>query len=146
MNLISKHWVEIKDGNTDALNLFNRHYSKYHYRDGRQPKRFVGPGQRIVLLSPCKKALFVWRKFIDKSGQQGVNCAVFRNETGLLLSLLIMEAEKFAAVRWPGERYYTYVNADKVKPKEHPGYCFIKAGWKVIGTTKKRGLLILEKA
>jgi hypothetical protein len=26
-------------------------------------------------------ALFVWRKFIDDSGQQGVNCAVFRNES-----------------------------------------------------------------
>jgi hypothetical protein len=43
----------------------------------------------------------VWEKVIDHvsgDGQQGVNCAVFRNESEILSSQLILEAEKIAAV------------------------------------------------
>jgi len=29
--------------------LYERHYSKYHYKDGRKPKLFCGPGEKIVL-------------------------------------------------------------------------------------------------
>lgn len=39
------------------------------------------------------RALFAWRKFIDKSGQQGVNCSIFRNEGPELSSELIIEAD-----------------------------------------------------
>src|SRR5690242_20116992 len=108
-------------------------------------KRFVGPGERIVLLLDDHSALFVWRKFIDKSGQTGINCSVFRNESGLLSSALILAAEEFAKLRWKGERFYTYVNVEKIKPKANPGYCFLKAGWKECGITKENKLLILEK-
>ena len=98
----------------------------------------------MVLLTADCMALFVWRKFIDKSGQRGVNCAVFRNEGPHLSSTLIREAERLAAGRWPGERLYTYVNPRRVK-SENPGYCFKAAGWRVCGRTAERGLLILEK-
>ena len=96
----------------------------------------------MVLLTNEADALFVWRKFIDDSGQQGVNCAVFRNEGPILSSLLILEAVKLAQIRWPMERLYTYVNPQKIK-STNPGYCFICAGWKVCGKTKG-GLVILE--
>lgn len=126
-----------------ALQLFSRHYSKYHYKDGRKPNRFVGPGERIVLVTDDGTAMFVWRKFIDKSGQKGVNCSVFRNEGPMLSSSLISEAVQIAWARWPGERLYTYVNADKIR-SVNPGYCFKKAGWTLCGVTKKRKLLIFE--
>jgi len=140
----NKTWVQVKDGNLTAWALFQRHYSKYHYADGRKPKRFVGPGERIVLITQDGKALFVWRKFINASGQMGINCAVFRNESDILSSLLIMEAEQIAWERWPGERLYTYVNPRKIS-SDNPGYCFKCAGWNECGTTKARKLLILEK-
>lgn len=44
--------------------------------------------------------------------------------------------------KWPGERFYTYVNPKKVK-STNPGYCFMAAGWKKCGMTGK-GLLIFE--
>jgi hypothetical protein len=103
----------------------------------------VGPGEKIVLLTVDCDALFIWRKFIDKSGQTGINCAVFHNEGELLSSELIREAAQIAWQRWPGQRLYTYVNSSKVK-SVNPGYCFKMAGWNICGKTKS-GLVILEK-
>lgn len=144
LNLFNEVWIIIKDGDISALNLFNRHYSKYHYKDGRKPNRFVGPGERVVLITADGKALFVWRKFRDASGQHGINCAIFRNESDYTSSYLINEAVKIAWERWPNERLYTYVNAKKIK-SVNPGYCFKVAGWKYCGITKTRKLIILEK-
>lgn len=97
----------------------------------------------MVLLTPCARALFVWRKFISKDGQQGVNCAIFRNEGAGLSSQLILDAMQLAWQRWPGERFYTYVNPRRVL-SSNPGYCFLRAGWRRCGITKTRKLLILE--
>lgn len=139
------NWVMTRDGDPAALALFRRHYSKYNYKDGRRPTLFVGPGEKLVLLTKNKKGLFVWRKFIDDSGQTGVNCAVFRNEkSGIISSELIREAEEIAARRWPGCRVYTYVNPEAIKSR-NPGFCYKVAGWKFCGITKKRKYLIFEK-
>jgi hypothetical protein len=61
----NKHWIEIKDGDPDAFQLYYRHYSARHYKDGRTHKLFVGPGYKLVLITPECDALFVWRKFIS---------------------------------------------------------------------------------
>lgn len=136
-------WIEVKDGDDRARGIFDRHYSRHHYVDGRKPRVFVGPGYKMVLLTQDCKALWVWRKFIDKSGQQGVNCAVFRNESETLKSSwLIEKAVELARVRWPEERFYTYVNGKKIK-STNPGYCYLQAGWQKCGITKG-GLTILE--
>lgn len=140
-------WIETKDGDVTGRSLYRRHYSRNVYRDGRDPALFVGPGGKLVLLTADGRALFVWRKFIDKATprQTGVNCAVFRNEGPLLSSDLILAAEPFAERRWPTEtRFYTYVNAAKVRRKRDPGRCFLRAGWRSCGTTQG-GLLIFEK-
>jgi hypothetical protein len=99
-----------------------------------------------VLLTPDLKALFVWRKFKDGSGQEGVNCAVFRNEGAGLASALILEAEEWAWRRWPDERrLYTYVDAKRIR-SSNPGYCFIRAGWtRLPYRTKWNKLIVLEK-
>lgn len=86
--------------------------------------------------------MFVWKKFIDASGQQGVNCSIFRNESKYKASLLIRQADAIANFCWPGERHYTYVDARRIRSK-NPGCCFKAAGWKPCGNTKS-GLLILE--
>lgn len=137
------HWQEYRDGNPKGMELYERHYSCYHYKDGRERKLFVGPGEKMVLMTEKQDALFVWRKFKDDSGETGINCAVFRNESDILSSELILEAEKIAAGRWPGERLYTYVDREAVQSL-NPGYCFQCAGWTRCGTTKS-GLIIFEK-
>lgn len=144
-------WIQVKDGNDTAREIFNSHYSRYRYVDGRKPLLFVGPGEKMVLITPCARALFVWRKFISGDGQQGVNCAVFRNDGAGVASELIREACSVAWERWPGARLYTYVNAAKIRPTRIPGRCFLKAGWRYVRTpdgqrarTKWNHLLILE--
>lgn len=104
---------------------------------------FCGPGYKLVLSTPCRQALFVWRKFRSMDAQQGVNCAIFRNESSIRSSDLIREADRIADQRWPGERHYTYVNPRHVS--DNPGFCFKMAGWQFCGRTKARGLHILER-
>lgn len=87
--------------------------------------------------------MFVWRKFIDDSGQEGVNCAVFRNEGPVLSSELIRQADAIADFVWPRERHYTYVDPKAVR-STNPGFCFVAAGWRKCGMTKG-GLLIFER-
>lgn len=145
-------WLPAKDGDPRAFAIMRRHYTYQAYKDGRRlasgsyrnRRLFVGPGQKMVLMTVTCDALFVWRKFIDKSGQVGTNCAVFRNEGPLLSSALILEAERHAWARWPGERLYTYVNASAVQ-SANPGYCFLMAGWRRCGHSQAKHLLILEK-
>jgi hypothetical protein len=103
----------------------------------------MGPGEKVVLRTWSGDACFAWRKFIDDSGQDGINCCVFRNESGFLSSDLIREADRVADCLWPDRRHYTQINAAKVR-SSNAGYCFIKAGWKRCGFTKG-GLLIMER-
>jgi len=139
----SPHWIVGQDGEPELRAIYERHYSCYHYKDGRRPAKFVGPGEQIVLTLPDRRALFVWRKFIDASGQRGINCSIFRNESNILSSDLIREADAVADFCWPGERHYTYVRGSAVKSR-NPGWCFICAGWKRCGYTKS-GLVVLER-
>jgi len=140
-------WRRALDGDPEGLAIYRRHYSRRRYRDGRQPRLFVGPGEKQVLVSHDGRALFVWRRFVDDAGQEGVNCAAFRNEGAGLSSSLIAEAMAIAWARWPGERLYTYVDAAEVR-SSNPGYCFLVAGWRPAGWTRgghgRRSLRILE--
>jgi hypothetical protein len=136
-------WWLTKDGDKDCLEMYERHYSAYRYADGRRRTQFVGPGEKIVLRTEKADAVFAWRKFIDDSGQTGINCAVFRNESAHRSSLLIRQADQIADCLWLDSRHYTFVNAEKIASK-NPGFCFIKAGWRRCGRTKS-GLLIMER-
>lgn len=143
------HWWLTKDGDDYVRDVLDRHYSRRRYRDGRKPKLFIGPGQYILLRTLHCDAIFAWRRFIDgcidertRKPQDGVNCAFFRNESGIRSSDLIRQADAIADFCWPGMRHYTYVNAEKIR-STNPGYCFIAAGWKRVGMTKG-GLFVLE--
>ena len=136
-------WIPIRDGNHSAMSIFKRHYTA---RGKRKVEQFIGPGEKMALITPDALALFAWRKFISDAGEQGVNCCVFRNEGTLLArsSDLILAAEKEAWNRWPGERLYTYVDPNKVRHKRDCGRCFLRAGWRKCGVTKE-GKIVLEK-
>ena len=139
-------WVSVKDGDCRARALFERHYSANMSRRRRtQARQFVGPGEKLVLLTPTCDALFVWRLERYRSDDSfGANCAVFRNEGRTLSSDLILAAETWAQRRWPFiPRFFTYVNPAEVQ-SANPGYCFRKAGWRRCGVSKQ-GLLRFEK-
>lgn len=137
------HWWLTKDGDRDCLELYERHYSARRYADGRYRVLFVGPGEKVVLRTERADAFFVWRNFTDDSGQQGINCAAFRNEGPLLSSELIRQADQIADAIWPHSRHYTYVNPRAIR-SANPGFCFLAAGWRRCGRTKG-GLMILER-
>lgn len=137
-------WWLTKDGDLDCLALYNRHYSAYQYADGRQRKLFAGPGEKIVLRTKAATALFVWRRFIDSSGECGINCAVFRNESQHRSSDLIRQADAIADRIWPCRRHYTYINPSKIK-STNPGFCFLAAGWKRLKRRTGKGLIIMER-
>ena len=141
--MASGYWMPTRDGDPAVKAIFDRHYSRRHYRDGRRPKLFVGPGEKMVLLGMDGRAILIWRKFISNDGQQGVSCAVFRNEGDHTSSTILMSGEMLAWERWPGERLYSYVDPKAVR-SSNPGYCFMMAGWRKCGRSKG-GLLILEK-
>jgi len=108
-------------------------------------ERNYDPREKMVLLSKSGGVLIVWHKFNDGgdyNGEKGVCCAMFRNESVTKSSRLIREAVTLARKRWPGERFYTYVNPEKIESSNR-GYCFIKAGWNKCGVTKG-GLIVLE--
>jgi hypothetical protein len=146
MMLPGQRWYPSHRADPRALALYLRHYSSRVYVDGRPRKQFVAPGACIVLLTASCDALWVWHRAhpglrLDK--QEGVSCAVFRNEGPYRASELIREAEQIAWVRWPGERLFTYVDPTKTRA-EVAGYCFLRARWRRCGVSKK-GLLLFEK-
>lgn len=141
--LFGDGWIEVLDGNDTVRAIFDRHYSRYFYADKRKPKLFVGPGEKMVLMTADASAICVWRKFISADGQQGVNCAVFRRESGDVASQLLARARGLAWARWPGSRLYTYVDPKGVTPTIRAGrptwgHCFYQDGWVFEGLTKKR--------
>ena len=145
--MIDGYWLSANKADPRAIALYERHYSANHYRDGRRRVQFVSPGETMVLLTVCCRALFVWvRNTVERlDGQTGVNCAIFRNEGAALSSDLIREADRLADQRWPGERHFTYVDDAKVRHKRDPGRCFRKAGWTVAGRNVTGRLTLLEK-
>lgn len=154
LSMIEAVWIPVKDGNDTGRAIFDNHYSRYHYADGRKPLLYVGPGEKLPMITPDALALFVWRKFRSLDNQSGINCAVFRNEGHCLSSHLILEAEILAIEKWADRRFYTYVNAGKLSTCKRRGAeycpwpvgrCFIEAGWRHCGRTKYRKLHILEK-
>ena len=148
-------WIVVKDGDPRVSSIYKRHYSCYQYKDGRRSQAHyrnrhlvLGPGEKLVLLSADCRAVFGWRKFISSAGEEGINCAFFRNERAfggaVLSSDLIMAAELLAWQKWPGERLYTYVDGAAVK-SSNPGYCFLMAGWRRLERKTASGLLLFEK-
>ena len=146
--LLDNKWFEVRDGDDRLHSIFERHYSSRPHRLLRRYwpnwKRICPPGEHMILLTKNCDALFVWvREQIRDDGQTGINCSIFRNEGPILSSRLILEAENLALDRWVDKRLFTYINPLMIK-SSNPGYCFLQAGWRRCGISRK-GLIILEK-
>jgi hypothetical protein len=126
---MTAHWFITKDGDRTILDLYRRHYPVQRKKGAWKIAQFVGPGEHIVLRTDQGDAGFVWRRFIDDSEQVGINCAFFRNESPVLSSSLVCQADAIADVAWPGARHYTFVDPAAIR-STNPGFCFVAAGWR----------------
>lgn len=144
--------IEVRDGNDAGRALFKNHYTYKHADkpEADQPLIYVGPGFKLVLITPDAQAVCAWRlSRLRADGQTGVECCIYRREGGDLASVMLGKARSIAQERWPGERLFTFVDPKKVTPTwraSRPtwGHCFYQDGWRFAELTKKR-LHILER-
>lgn len=144
--MIDGNWLSSHRADPRALALYKRHYSAKKNARWRSARslNFVGPGEPMVLLTVNCDAVFVWlNNTVERyDHQDGVICTLFRNESTVLSSDLIREADDLAWGRWPGARLFTYVDPAEIR-SSNPGYCFLRAGWRVCGRSVE-GKVILE--
>jgi len=139
-------------GDAELAMLADRHYSRRTIGS----KQFTGPGSDLVLRNAAGSVVFVWM-YHNRSGEQlerwdsqtGYCCSMFRNESTRIASDIIREAESIVTATWGVNRFYTYVDPKKVDPTMFRGFpvwgwCFYKAGWSFVKTTKD-GKHLLEK-
>lgn len=135
---VGVHWIEVKDGDARAVTLYRRHYSCRDPKVDYVRYGFSGKGESMVLLTPDCLALWCWRLVENV----GVNCTVFHNESDILSSELVHEADLLAWEHWKVSRHYTYVDGKQVNGD---GKCFKAAGWRKLSRrTKKNHLIELE--
>lgn len=141
-------WEVRRRSDVSANTLANRHYSRRRPSD-----RVAGPGQALVLVTPCQRAVWVttYPQF-NSDGLDAWRCSIFRNEGGGLSSTLIVAAMAITAELWgerPSDGWGTYVDTRKVR-SPHPGYCFKAAGWWLdrayVPDRRRRSLIRLRAA
>lgn len=145
------NWREVHKGDKICRELADRHYSRQTVGH----PMFTRPGYNLVLRAsgPLGHAAWVWFRPKWESGIKGtmrkdglfaIECTLFRNESGLLSSVLIQEAEIWLArwkhacdVDWP-DGAITGIRADAtVKRRSRsalPGHCYRMAGWESLTT------------
>lgn len=139
-----------------AAAIADRHYSRQKIGS----PQFVPPGRCMVLTAghPAR-ALWVtsWQfaRFTKHEWAGMWVCSIFRNEGAGLSSDLIIQA--VAATRWysdhgplswrgataPSGGMITFVKPSAIKSR-NPGYCFKKAGFRLVGQTKMQRLPALQ--
>lgn len=131
----------------EGVDLADRHYSR---RSVGSPQ-FMPPGQTLVLIAD--RAVFGWWRPDPDSGIEMMNgydgwtCSIFRNESSVLSSRLILEAERALVAQGYGcgpDGLLTYVWDRKVR-SSNPGCCFKHAGWRVIGRSSDNQKTLLHK-
>ena len=142
----SSYWYLSNRADPCALPLANRHYSRQKPGTG----QFVAPGRCIVLLTRKKDALWVsswpYAQYTKHAWAGAWICSLFRNESSTLSSRLIADAVAVTRYLWgdaPGSGMVTFVDPRKVRKKKDYGYCFLCAGWRECGQTRK-GLIALR--
>lgn len=138
-------WVHLKDGDDSVRAIFDHHYSRRRYRDGRRRPLFVGPGHKVVLMTPEASAIFVWRKFRDKCvdartgrPQAGVNCAVFRREPGGGASIGAHPGRRGRRVVAVARRAALHVRRPEGDPQYQPRFLLPRRGLAAVRVDGRR--------
>jgi hypothetical protein len=127
------HWLITDKGDQDCRKLADHHYT----RQTPGAPQFTRNGQNLVFITKDGKS--VWVTFRPTPGKavrmdklDAWECALFRRTGGTLASELIQEAVLLSHALWgaaPKDGFITFVDVNKTRPKENPGWCYIKAGW-----------------
>ncbi|MEF3312628.1 hypothetical protein PV433_27430 [Paenibacillus sp. GYB004] len=135
-------WIRTHAGDQSGRLLADRHYSRQTVGH----RQWNRPGRKLVLRTPQGDAIWVTWSGIRDDGLQAWECSIFRNESQFLSSEMIRDAIEATYSEWgtpPPDGIITYVNSSKVR-SPNPGFCFLKAGFRKIGKSKKRGLVLLQ--
>ena len=130
-----------------ACEIADRHYNR---RKIGSPQ-FVPPGRCMVLLYEEDDGNAVWvsawpfAQYVRHAWPGAWVNSLFRNESTALSSELIREAIAVTRSVWkpPALGIVTFIDADKVRRKRDPGYCYLKAGFERVGETKG-GLVAMQ--
>mgnify|MGYP003138323384 CR=1 FL=1 len=131
-----------------ARELADRHYSRRKVGTA----QFVPPGRCLVLYAENENGRAYWvtswqlEEYTKHAWAGAWVCSAFRNEGAGLSSELIVEAVAATVWRWepPEIGMVTFVDPTKVRKKRDFGRCYRKAGFKEVGKSKDRGLVVLQ--
>lgn len=147
----SRSWEIVHKFDKQSARLADRHYSR------RKPgaPQWMPPGETLCLRL-ADDIMFGWWRPHPSSGIRALNdldgwtCTIFRNESPLLSSALILLAE-YDLREWGGaagpcgpDGLITYVWDSKIKSK-NPGACFKHAGWRRAGRSADGRKTLLRK-
>lgn len=127
--------------------LADRHYT----RQSPGSPQFVPPSTCLVLVADRAVWATSWPRaeYVKHAWAGAWICSIFRNDGGVLSSLLIREA--IACTRWkwpdvpaPALGMVTFVDASKVRRKRDPGRCFVRAGFTRLEERTESGLVVLQ--
>lgn len=140
-------WLLSHKYDTRALPLADRHYNR---RKVGSPQ-FVPPGRSLVLLTEDADALWTtswpFAEYVRHAWPGAWVNSLFRNESPALASELIRQAVAATRHKWPevpALGMVSFVDERKVRHKRDPGRCYRKAGFKLVGRTKKEKLLVFQ--
>ena len=126
--------------------IADRHYNRQKVG----APQFVPPGACLVLMADDDQSLWVtsWPKaeYVKHAWPGAWVNSCFRREGGKhLASTMIRAAVAATVANWdpPELGMVTMVDPTKVKAKQDPGYCYLKAGFRHVGETKG-GLLVFQ--
>lgn len=135
-------WLVTHKGDKTCRILADRHYSRQHVG----ASMFTRPGRNLVLRTAAGDAVWVTWSGIRDDGLRAWECTIFRNESLFLSSDMIRAAVSATIAEWgqpPPAGIITYVDQSKVR-SSNPGFCFLSAGFRRIGRSKRRGLVLLQ--
>lgn len=137
-------WRVCSGSDPDARLLADRHYSRQtvgHHK-------FTPPGRTFVLKTKGAYWVTSWPfpEYVRHKWKGAWICSAFRNEIPLeertpetrssALILQAVQATQFHYGEAPDIGFLTFVDKEKTRPKKNPGFCFIKAGFRPVGTSE----------
>jgi hypothetical protein len=142
-------WIRVAKFDPRGAALADRHYSRRTVGSA----QFMPPGQTVVLVTAAGDAVFGWWRphpaagIVPMNGLDGWTCTIFRNESGVRSSDLILLAERYLADSNVGcgpDGLITYVWDARVRSR-NPGACFKYAGWRRTGRSADGKKTLLQK-
>lgn len=140
-------WTLTHKYDAQCARLADRHYS----RGTIGSPQFAPPGSNVILVTPEGGAGWVTsaQNYVLHGWPGAWMNSLFRNERqDLYLSSDLIRDAVAASRAILGEPHefgmITFIDRDRTRSKRDPGYCYIMAGFRPIGRTKKHGYHVLQ--